>query len=107
MFNELRWHGIVMCFASLIAVDDASAGWFGPSNYDECILDEMKGRPQYMMGAVKTDCRAKFCTFVAPTNEQNVESEQNYNRCIEEKGMSDINRYICSYSKIQGHYDCT
>jgi hypothetical protein len=44
MFNELKWRSIIMCFASLIAVDDASAGWFGPSTYNECVLDEMKGR---------------------------------------------------------------
>jgi hypothetical protein len=53
-----------MCFASLIAVDDASAGWFGPSTYNECVLDEMKGRPQYMIETVRNNCTAKFCKWV-------------------------------------------
>ena len=84
MFNELKWHSVVMCVISLIAVDDASAGWFGPNTYAECVLDEMKGRPQYMGGATKDDCRAKFCTFVPLTNEQIGENKKLYSMCIEE-----------------------
>jgi hypothetical protein len=47
--------------AALVVTTSALAGWFGPSTYDECILDEMKGRPAYMMETVKRDCTAKFC----------------------------------------------
>jgi hypothetical protein len=65
--NELNLRSVVVCFASLIAINDASAGWFGPSTYDECILDEMKGRLAYMMETVKRDCTAKFCTEVPVT----------------------------------------
>jgi hypothetical protein len=57
---------LTIAFCSLSCVGYANtrahAGWFGPSTYDECILDEMKGRPQYMMETVKRDCTAKFCT---------------------------------------------
>ena len=50
--------------AALVVTTSAQAGWFGPSTYDECILDEMKGRPACMMETVKRDCTAKFCTEV-------------------------------------------
>jgi hypothetical protein len=57
---------LTIAFSSLVCVGYANtkahAGWFGPSTYDECILDEMKGRPSYMMETVKRDCTAKFCT---------------------------------------------
>lgn len=37
------------------------AGWFGPNNYDECILENMKGVTivQAVL-AIKNSCRAKF-----------------------------------------------
>lgn len=113
MFNELKLRGVVMCFASLIVVNDASAGWFGPSTYVECILDEMKGRPQYMMDTVANDCRAKFCKFVLPTNEEVVESQESYKDCLakreddKEKGnVNPYDKYLPCWAKAQGHYVC-
>ncbi len=117
MFNELKWHSVVMCVISLIAVDDASAGWFGPNTYAECVLDEMKGRPQYMGDTVKDDCRAKFCTFVPPTEEDNVESHKIYKRCLEENGINEeslvqgtfdqtLREFACTGHLAEGHYDC-
>jgi len=39
----------------------ASAGWFGPSNYDECILDSMKGvTNNAAAGLIEAACRKKF-----------------------------------------------
>lgn len=39
----------------------AHAGWFGPKNYDECILENMKGTTQpQAVWAIKDSCRAKF-----------------------------------------------
>ena len=38
----------------------ATAGWFGPSDYNECVLDEMKGQPAYMKSYAKNACRNKF-----------------------------------------------
>ena len=97
MFNELKWRSIVMCFASLIAVDDASAG---PSTYNECVLDEMKGRPQYMIETVRNDCTAKFCTWVPPTEAQIDESNIKYNRCLAES-----DQLVCLMGRNIGHYD--
>lgn len=39
----------------------AAAGWFGESNYDDCILENIKGaqNPE-AVSAVKQDCRTKF-----------------------------------------------
>jgi hypothetical protein len=37
------------------------AGWFGPSNYDECVLDSMKGVTSDMAArAIMRSCRDKF-----------------------------------------------
>jgi hypothetical protein len=39
----------------------AGAGWFGPSNYDECILDSMKGVTSNSAAIlIKEACRKKF-----------------------------------------------
>jgi hypothetical protein len=37
------------------------AGWFGPKNYDECILENMKGVTlRQAVWAIQNSCRAKF-----------------------------------------------
>lgn len=39
----------------------AMGGWFGPSNYEECILENMKGvASDEAVRAIKRACRAKF-----------------------------------------------
>jgi len=39
----------------------AQAGWFGPKNYDECILENMKGVTlKEAVWAIQNSCRAKF-----------------------------------------------
>lgn len=96
---------LTITFCSLVCVGYANtrahAGWFGPSTYHECILDEMKGRPEYMMGTVARDCTAKFCTLVPPTDEQKVESEEAYNRCENNGGGVSCWRVLATE-----HYDC-
>ena len=78
---------LTITFCSLVCLGYANtwahAGWFGPSTYDECILDEMKGRPAYMMEIVKRDCTAKFCTEVpvTVTEEQKVVAKKASDEC--------------------------
>jgi hypothetical protein len=38
----------------------ANAGWFGPSNYEECVLEKMKGQQGYMLKTAQDACQAKF-----------------------------------------------
>ena len=38
----------------------AHAGWFGPSNYTECMIDGMKGQPSAMKGTISKACESKF-----------------------------------------------
>jgi len=46
---------LLSCFGT------AHAGWFGPKNYDECILENMKGVTIVQaVWAIKSSCRAKF-----------------------------------------------
>ena len=39
---------------------DIRAGWFGPDNYDECILEKMKDQPRNMMSYAQHACEKKF-----------------------------------------------
>lgn len=48
----------VLC---LVVINSSYAGWFGPSNYDECILDGMKGvNSDVAAKLVAQACRKKF-----------------------------------------------
>ena len=45
----------------LLLVTQAQAGWFGPSNYDECVLDGMKGVESDLAAKViVAACRRQF-----------------------------------------------
>ncbi|WP_126445461.1 hypothetical protein [Sulfuricystis multivorans] len=58
MFPKLN----LLLLISLLSVPAASfAGWFGPSNYDECILESMKGVTSDVAARmVARSCREKF-----------------------------------------------
>jgi len=46
--------------ALLLSTSGAKAGWFGPSNYRECVLNEMKGTAASMLPTVKGLCNERF-----------------------------------------------
>src|SRR3989344_2744502 len=53
--------GIFYGFALFILTPlDVRAGWFGPDNYDECILEKMKDQPRNMMPYARDACEKKF-----------------------------------------------
>lgn len=52
---------------------EASAGWFGPSTYRECILDKMKGQNQGMALMVADMCYRKFAC--------NAQAKESYRTC--------------------------
>lgn len=49
-------------FLSLLVVFPhcAIAGWFGPDNYEECMLDKMKGQDRSMRGIANNACLSMF-----------------------------------------------
>lgn len=55
------------CFVVLglfvLCVGQLNAGIFGPSSYEECVLKEMKGRPDNQVRFVHDFCRKKFPAF--------------------------------------------
>lgn len=56
-FNRI----FVVFFLVTSPIGSASAGWFGPSNYEECILDKMKGaKNTYAAAAIADACRKKY-----------------------------------------------
>lgn len=44
----------------ILSTSGAHAGWFGPSNYRECLLDEMKGKQTNLLPVVKGLCNERF-----------------------------------------------
>ncbi len=38
----------------------ANAGWFGPGNYHECVLEKMKGQSPYMLETAQSACELEF-----------------------------------------------
>ena len=88
--------------AALVVTTSAQAGWFGPSTYDECILDEMKGRPACMMETVKRDCTAKFCTEVPvpPITEERKAALTAAAKKIADKCKSDAEAFPNYYTRL-------
>lgn len=50
----------ITLFGSLLAATTSFAGVFGPSNYEECVLDKMKGQAPNMMYIAKAACLKAF-----------------------------------------------
>lgn len=51
----------VLGFTLMLVSGATMAGWFGPSNYDECLLDNMKGVASNTAAvAIAQACRSKF-----------------------------------------------
>lgn len=38
----------------------AIAGWFGPDDYDECVLEKMKGQSEEMLWTARSVCEKQF-----------------------------------------------
>lgn len=52
---------LLSIFLLLAFIRPTHAGWFGPNNYEDCILENMKGVSQLqVMWTIKNACRAKF-----------------------------------------------
>jgi hypothetical protein len=53
---------ITFCSLACLAYANTSAkaGWFGPSDYNECVLQKMKGQSQYMFEIASTACFYQF-----------------------------------------------
>lgn len=65
----------------LVITNTAIASWFGPDNYEECLADEMKGRPMEQKSIVVSVCQKRFPelpSFVDINHEGTL-------NCIEEK----------------------
>jgi hypothetical protein len=57
-----------VCAVGQLALTSTSAsagwlsGWFGPSNYNECMVEKMKGQPWNMAEIVSQQCVEQICT---------------------------------------------
>ena len=51
---------VLIAFIILIANTATIAGIFGPANYEECLLDKMKGQNSNMIYTARTACQKAF-----------------------------------------------
>lgn len=49
---------IVVIFVS--GASSVQAAWLGPDNFDECVLEKMKGQQPNMIGVARSACRVQF-----------------------------------------------
>jgi hypothetical protein len=69
----------------------ANAGWFGPSNYEECVLEKMKGQSSYMLATAQNACRLKFPPEPREPTEVSLDKRQiQFNWCIDDQTMKQI-----------------
>lgn len=51
----------IIALIMMLIASPVQAGWFGPDNYDDCILDNVKpDMTKYAVIAVRNACRGKF-----------------------------------------------
>jgi hypothetical protein len=82
--------------AGLMISLPAYAGWFGPANYDECVLDTMKGQREYMMSSAESACRTRF---------PYTQKELDYLSAIEEQRKIQFSKLPkCGANQFSGNY---
>lgn len=54
------FYGFVFFIVNFCAPHNAQAGWFGPDNYEDCVLEKMKDQPRNMMSLAQEACEKKF-----------------------------------------------
>jgi hypothetical protein len=84
----MRKLDVCLCAASLWVIcgtQSASAGWFGPSNYEECVLDKMRGEAAYMLPTAEAACREKFPAAPEPILPQLVQFDHQLIKYSEKK----------------------
>ncbi len=73
---------LVFCFILLIPLN-AFAGMFGPSNFWECILDEMPGvKNDTVATAIVIKCRKKFPNTTEFEKKSSVFAPKTANECV-------------------------
>ena len=57
---EMGVRVMVFLAMALLPMEYAAAGFFGADNYEECMLDKMKGQERHMKSLAKKACEIKF-----------------------------------------------
>ena len=125
--NRNQTLAITLCSLACLGYStrSANAGWFDPSNYEECVLENMKGQGRYMFPTAREACLLKFPDPEAKPTKQEVVLKNrfiHFNWCVWDETNKEIcildqpDRYtitkvIASFSakepciKIQGFFD--
>lgn len=68
IITNMRFHmdrrkvGVLLFASSLLLSGNTYAGLFGPSNYEDCVLDKMKGQAPNLVSLVVQACKRQFPT---------------------------------------------
>ena len=81
---------VTLCSFACLGYSSTSAngGWFGPSNYNECMVDKMKGQPWNMGQIVATACALQFVC--------DAKSAAGFSECTRTLPVNDCTRIYCS-----------
>ena len=66
----MKTHEALLFLIAAIFPMTSTAGWLGPSDYDECVLEKMKGQSKNMVRHARNYCRSKFPIKESPSTEQ-------------------------------------
>ncbi len=87
-----------------LASGGAVAGWFGPDNYEECVLENMKGvTSNTAAAAIAKACDAKFPKPPPPplTAEELAKANEKYKQCLESADQLEAERNRKIYAAEQ------
>jgi hypothetical protein len=51
---------VALCLGVGLTNNSANAGWFGPRNFEECVIDKMDGKASYLLPTVRGLCDKLF-----------------------------------------------
>ncbi len=78
---------------------NVNAGWFGPDNYEECVLERMKGQDKAMIQIARKACEKKF-----PFEKV---LDYNYRNNIEISWFRDDSNLYLEINENHGEYNLT
>jgi hypothetical protein len=86
------------CMSSEVGLSNvAHAGWWGPSNYYECLVEKMKGQPDIMAGTVAAACIEMFSC--------NSQARNDFRKCM--GNVQVINNFTVGYCKTESEQSCS
>jgi hypothetical protein len=108
--DYLKLYGLILVpFFLIFGAWNMQSGFLGPSNFQQCFLEKMKGLPQNMEGMAAAECQKQFppaaapATASAPSPETAKEIHVEYDNCDDGYGSN----YSLCVKKVPDGYKLT